>query len=80
MPPLPLVGFQLSPNAGRLVKAGSDRDWMEATPVRFAYRCLPMVIANQHGWLLLNRRKISVIWNGGPDPAALIGELRSATV
>jgi hypothetical protein len=30
-----------------------------------------MVIANQHGWLLLNRRKIAVIWNGGPDPAAL---------
>jgi LPS sulfotransferase NodH len=70
-PPLPLIGYQLNPAAGAIVKAGADREWMDATAVRFAYRCLPMVIANQHGWLLLNKHKIVVIWNGGPDPAAL---------
>lgn len=70
-PPLPFIAYQLALQAGPLVKAGAERDWMEATPIRFAYRCLPMVIANQHGWLLLNKHKIAVTWNGGPDPAAL---------
>ena len=70
-PPLLLHAYQLSPHAARLVKSGRGRDWMDTTPVRFAYRCLPMVIANQHGWLLLNRHKFAVTWNGGPDPSAL---------
>ena len=70
-PPLPFTAYQLGPQAMPLIKAPASRDWMEATAVRFAYRCLPMVIANQHGWFLLNKHKISVIWSGGPDPAAL---------
>lgn len=70
-PGLLLHAYQLTPNPAPIVKATQERDWMEATPIRFAYRCLPMVIANQNGWLLLNRHKISVIWSGGPDPAAL---------
>jgi uncharacterized protein DUF6065 len=48
-----------------------NRYWMTATPKRFAYRCLPMVIANQSGWLILNRHKIAVTWNGGVEPPAL---------
>ena len=27
-----------------------ERDWMEATGNRFAYRCLPLNIANAYGW------------------------------
>jgi LPS sulfotransferase NodH len=68
---LPLVAYRLTPAAAPLVRAGRDRDWMDATPLHFAYRCLPMVIANQHGWLLLNKHKFAATWNGGPDPAAL---------
>jgi hypothetical protein len=54
-----------------------ERDWMEGTPVRFAYRCLPLNIANAHGWEILCARGFSAIWNGGdgldaisfaPDP------------
>ena len=26
------------------------RDWMDETPEAFAYRCLPLNIANAHGW------------------------------
>lgn len=70
-PALLLHAYQLTSNAAPIVKAGQEREWMEATPLRFAYRCLPMVIANQNGWLLLNRHKFSVVWSGGPDPAAL---------
>ena len=27
-----------------------ERDWMDATDQRYAYRCLPLSIANAHGW------------------------------
>ena len=30
-----------------------ERAWMEATPEHFAFRCLPLNIANAHGWELL---------------------------
>ena len=35
--------------------APARRDWMDATPESFAYRCLPLDIANAHGWELLNQ-------------------------
>jgi hypothetical protein len=28
---------------------------MAATPAGFAWRCLPLLIANQAGWFILNR-------------------------
>ncbi len=43
-----------------------ERDWMERTPQRFAYRCLPMNIANTHGWEVLCPVRTRVQWNGGP--------------
>jgi LPS sulfotransferase NodH len=70
-PPLPLVAYALAQQTPALVTAPSDRDWMDATPKRFAYRCLPMVMANQAGWLVLNRHKLAVTWNGGVEPEAL---------
>lgn len=45
--------------------APPKRDWMTRTPGRFAYRCLPMVIANSHGWELLVDRSFSATWSGG---------------
>jgi len=52
---------------------------MDATPESFAYRCLPLNIANAHGWEILNPHGFSAEWNGGagtdavtvrPDPGA----------
>jgi hypothetical protein len=45
--------------------APCERDWMEATHERFAYRCLPLVIANQAGWWIANPTAFTVRWNGG---------------
>ena len=42
-----------------------DRPWMEATDQRFAYRCLPLNIANTHGWLIHNSAPFIAQWNGG---------------
>jgi hypothetical protein len=47
-----------------IVPADVQRDWMNRTNERFAYRCLPLNIANQHGWFLLNTHKIRCVWNG----------------
>jgi hypothetical protein len=54
-----------------------DRDWMDTTGQRFAYRCLPLNIANAHGWEILCNSGFAATWNGGagldaievvPDP------------
>lgn len=54
------------PNMG-LVKAPIERDWMDATSQRFAYRCLPLNIANQMGWFLTCPCSFELYWYGGPD-------------
>lgn len=40
------------------------REWMDMTSDRFAYRCLPLLIANQAGWDLLCPAGFQVRWNG----------------
>jgi hypothetical protein len=40
---------------------------MHATNERFANRCLPLLIANQAGWFLLNSHRIRVTWDGGNE-------------
>ena len=55
-----------------IVPATPTREWMDDTPDRFAYRCLPLLIANQAGWFLLNDQRISIIWSGEPAAASLV--------
>lgn len=47
--------------------ASPSRDWMDAIRDRFAYRCLPLVIANQHGWIIRSPISFKARWNGGPE-------------
>jgi hypothetical protein len=49
----------------RIVPAPSARTWMDETGERFANRCLPLLVANQAGWLILNDQPLSVTWSGG---------------
>ena len=39
---------------------------MDETPNAFAYRCLPLAIANAHGWELLSPCGFEAEWTGGP--------------
>ncbi len=48
-----------------IVPASSSRAWMDATTERFANRCLPLKMANQAGWVLLNDRTFRATWDGG---------------
>ena len=52
--------------APQIAPAPLERDWMDATKDGFAYRCLPLNIANAHGWFILNDAQLEAEWNGEP--------------
>ncbi|KAF1690377.1 DUF6065 family protein [Pseudoxanthomonas koreensis] len=45
--------------------APRERDWMDRTEQRYAYRCLPLDMANALGWELLCQTGFSAEWSGG---------------
>lgn len=49
----------------QIVPAPRWRDWMNETEGRSANRCLPLLVANEAGWFLLNDRRFTAEWNGG---------------
>jgi hypothetical protein len=49
----------------RIVPLNLQREWMTETENKFAYKCLPLNIANQYGWAVLNPVDFSVSWYGG---------------
>lgn len=70
-----LFCYQLGEHAPRLVPGRTERGWMDATRNRFAYRCLPLTIANSMGWELLLPIAFTAEWNGGPELADLAIEV-----
>jgi len=44
-----------------------EREWMDQTPNRFAYRCLPLVMANQAGWIVRCPIGFRARWVAGDD-------------
>ena len=53
-------------NSGvQLVPMTQHRKWMAETPSGFAQRCLPLLIANQVGWTVLNPVAFTAAWRGG---------------
>ena len=61
-----LICYSTSGEPPRLVAAPVERGWMDRTQAGFAYRCLPLNIANAHGWLILNSVPFVAEWNGDP--------------
>lgn len=62
-----LTCYALHEFAPKLVAARPQRDWMDDFPDRHPYRCLPLSIANAHGWDVLCPCPIEIAWNGGPE-------------
>jgi hypothetical protein len=52
--------------------AEPTRPWMDRTPEAFAYRCLPLNIANAHGWEILTPVGFEAYWRGGSSTADVI--------
>ena len=51
--------------------APRERDWMDRTGERYAYRCLPLDMANALGWELLCQTGFEAAWDGGDALEAL---------
>ncbi len=65
--PMKLIAYRVTEGMGITLRpAERNRQWMDDSNQRFAYRCLPMVIANQHGWDLLCSHHIRATWDGSP--------------
>lgn len=66
-----LTAYRLQPTGMRLVPSEPRRPWMDATPNGYANRCLPLLIANQSGWLVLNDARVRFVWDGGREREAV---------
>jgi hypothetical protein len=81
---LEITAYEVIEQPMPLRAAERARDWIEGLPERFAYRCLPLAMANQIGWEVLNPVDFTARWNGRAgldairiryhgEPAPLIG-------
>jgi hypothetical protein len=60
-----LTAYALENHAEMKIAAAPPlRAWMNETHERFAYRCLPMLLANQAGWFILNSHEFRARWDG----------------
>jgi hypothetical protein len=60
------IAYELYPGAAfDLEAAPIARDWMDQAHLRFPYRCLPLAIANQSGWVLRSPAAFRAYWYGG---------------
>jgi hypothetical protein len=55
----------------RIRPGAPRRQWMDDTNERYAYRCLPLTVANSHGWDLLSPCAFEARWNGTIDEKAV---------
>ncbi len=60
-----LDAYLMHATAPEIVPGNSRRDWMDQTTDRYAYRCLPLTMANSTGWDILCPFDIDIVWKGG---------------
>jgi hypothetical protein len=49
-----LIAYLIDGQTIEIRPASARREWMDQTIDSFAYRCLPLNIANAHGWEILS--------------------------
>jgi hypothetical protein len=79
LPEPDLIAYQINPSPMRIAAAPATRAWMGATGQHFAYRCLPLLIANQSGWFILNSHPFRATWTGEAEIASLRVEYLDGT-
>jgi hypothetical protein len=60
-----LTFYAIGEGGAQLRSGLPTRAWMDDTNEAFAYRCLPLNIANAHGWEFLTASSFSARWDGG---------------
>jgi Family of unknown function (DUF6065) len=71
-----LLCYRVVADAAEIVPARPSRAWMDATDQRYAYRCLPLSIANASGWEVLAPVGFEATWRGDDAHDAI--RIRSA--
>jgi Family of unknown function (DUF6065) len=66
-----LIAYVPDGHRVELRPAPHERSWMNETDQRYAYRCLPLNIANAHGWEILCPSGFVAAWNGGTGRDAI---------
>jgi hypothetical protein len=56
--------FQIIPLHGK-------RQWMNDTPNAYAYKCVPLTVANTYGWSVINPNGFTATWDGRPENDAI---------
>lgn len=75
-----LAAYVIDGHELRIRPAPVERGWMDDSDQRFAYRCLPLNIANAHGWEILCTTSFSAIWDGRKSVDALRIKAKTGTV
>jgi hypothetical protein len=57
-----LTAYSVCPTTMPIHPASHSRTWMDRTPSQFAKRCLPLKLANQAGWFILNDCPVRLTW------------------
>jgi hypothetical protein len=60
-----LTCFAIEAEPPQIVPGRSERDWMDQTDKRYAYRCIPLSMANSSGWEILCPAGFAATWFGG---------------
>lgn len=72
---LELTAYRIAHTEGWSIEpAPAMREWMQQTAFQVANRCLPLVIANQAGWVIRCPYRFKATWNGKQGPDALVLE------
>ncbi len=66
-----LTCYALRHDAPPIRAAPATRPWMDGVIDNHAYRCLPLNIANGHGWEVLSPCAVTATWTGGDHPNTL---------
>ena len=67
-----LTCYAIDADAPAIRPSPQTRPWMDGVIDNHAYRCLPLVIANSHGWDILAPFAFTAEWSGDIHPRALV--------
>ncbi|MBH5391746.1 DUF6065 family protein [Bradyrhizobium diversitatis] len=66
-----LTAYVIDGHDVQIRPAPAERRWMDSSNRRFAYRCLPLAIANTHGWEILCTAGFTASWDGRQSKDAI---------
>lgn len=62
-----LIAYRLRDGAPEPRPGRPTREWMDQTAQKYAYRCLPLRVANTHGWEICADAAFEARWDGADD-------------